>query len=112
MNPAAQNPQDLRSTESDYRGNENCRSDPRTLQERVIVSGDASGVSSDERECRLLRTLLLLGIGACCSVVLVDVVASLGWDPGAFVDEVAAVAALGAEVSLVHRLCGPFGVHR
>ncbi len=52
--------------------------------------------------------MLLSTVGACRSVVVMDVVALLGWDPGSFVDEVAAVAALCAEVSLVHRLLWTF----
>ncbi|WP_209448844.1 hypothetical protein [Rhodococcus qingshengii] len=57
---------------------------------------------ADEGEHWLWLMLFRGTVGAGCPVMLMDVVAPLWWDPGSFVDEVAAVSALCAEVSLVH----------
>lgn len=66
----------------------------------------------NEGEHWLWQILFRGTVGAGCPVMLMDVVAPLWWDPGTFVDEVAAVSALRAEVSLVHRLSGPLGFVR
>lgn len=82
---------------------------PVDFSERLSVGVGRGG--ADEGEYWLWLMLFRGGtVGAGCPVALMDVVAPLWWDPGSFVGEVAAVSALCAEVSLVHRLSGPLGV--